>query len=156
MVGMAKNISAGLLLFRRTHGRLEIFLVHPGGPFFARKDEGFWTIPKGLVAEGEDLLEAARREFKEETGFDLAGPYLPLGSIRQKSGKVVHAWAMEGDADPALLKSNLCPIEWPPRTGRREWFPEVDRGEWFGLEEARTKMMAAQWPLVEELVKLCA
>lgn len=151
---MPKLVSAGLLLFRRASGFLEIFLVHPGGPFFAHRDAGFWTIPKGAVGKGEDLLEAARREFKEETGFDIPGPYLPLGSIRQKGGKQVYAWAMEGDADPMLLSSNSFPVEWPPRSGQRQWIPEVDRGEWFGLEQGQLKMMPAQWPLVEQLLTI--
>jgi predicted NUDIX family NTP pyrophosphohydrolase len=142
--------SAGLLLFRRTPA-LEVFLVHPGGPFFAHRDDGVWTIPKGLVGDGEDTLAAARREFREETGFEVDGTFIELTPIRQKGGKRVHAWAVEGDADPARLISNSFPIEWPPRSGRREWFPEVDRGAWFSPAEARVKILAAQWALVEEL-----
>src|SRR5205814_3451337 len=125
------NESAGLLLFRRPGGRLEVFLAHPGGPFWAARDDGAWTIPKGLVEPGEDPLAAARREFEEETGIRPAGPYLPLGSVRQKAGKVVHAWAWEGDADPEKVMSNTMSVEWPPGSGRRVAFPEVDRCAWF-------------------------
>jgi predicted NUDIX family NTP pyrophosphohydrolase len=147
-------VSAGLLLFRRSQGDLEVFLVHPGGPFFAHRDAGVWTIPKGLVKEGEDKLDAARREFSEETGFAVQGPFLDLGAIRQKAGKEVRAWAVEGDADPAQLRSNLCPIEWPPRSGKKQWFPEVDRGGWFSVAEARQKILEAQFPFIERLIEL--
>jgi predicted NUDIX family NTP pyrophosphohydrolase len=137
-------VSAGLLLFRRYRGRLEVLLAHPGGPFWANRDAGAWTIPKGAANAGEDLLATARREFGEETGLHPEGPFLLLGSVRQKAGKVVHAWACEGDADPAALVSNTMWAEWPPGSGRRVEFPEVDRCEWFSAEEARAKLNPAQ------------
>jgi predicted NUDIX family NTP pyrophosphohydrolase len=150
---MAKraNLSAGLLLFRRTGGRLEVLLAHPGGPFWAGKDAGAWTIPKGVPRSGEDLLDAARREFTEETGLSPPGPFLPLGDVRQKAGKVVHAWACEGDADPALLTSNTMSVEWPPGSGKRIEFPEVDRCAWFDLAEAREKLNPAQAAFIDRL-----
>ena len=147
----SQNTSAGILLFRRRAGRLEVLLAHPGGPFWAKKDAGAWTIPKGLIEPAEDLLAAALREFKEEIGFCPEGPYLLLGSVRQKAGKVIHAWACEGDADPAQTKSNLVSVEWPPRSGRQMEFPEVDRCQWFGLDEARTKLNPAQAEFLEHL-----
>ena len=143
--------SAGILLFRRRNGRLEVFLVHPGGPFFAAKDHGVWTIPKGEYTSDEDALTAARREFQEETGFPLSGEFLPLETVRQNSGKIVSGWAVEGDCDPAKLASNTCPIEWPPRSGRQIEIPEVDRGEWFSIDEARRRMMPAQTPFLDRL-----
>src|SRR5277367_332226 len=120
--------SAGLMMFRDSSGRLEVFLVHPGGPLWAMKDKGAWTIPKGEYKKSEDPLAAARREFKEETSFDSGGEFLELGSIRQKSGKIVTAWAFRGDCDPAKLASNTCKIEWPPRSGKKIEISEVDRG----------------------------
>ena len=147
----SKNMSAGLMLYRRTGGRLEVLLGHPGGPFWADKDLGAWSIPKGLVAPGEDTLAAARREFREETGFSPAGPFLPLGSIKQKAGKVVHAWACKGDLDPASAKSNLMSVVGPPGSGRLIQFPEVDRCEWFTPEEAREKVNAAQMAFIYRL-----
>lgn len=146
--------SAGLLLFRRPAGQLEILLVHPGGPFWARKDEGAWSIPKGEIGEAEDPLGAARREVQEETGADLAGEFLPLAPIRQAGGKVVHAWAVESDFDPATLRSNTFELEWPPRSGRRQAFPEVDRAAWFPLDVARRKILKGQLPLLDELAQL--
>ena len=143
--------SAGLLMYRRRGGRLEVFLVHPGGPLWAKKDEGAWSVPKGLYEEGEDPLEAARREFTEETGFPVTGELLPLGTVKMKSGKTVAAWAFEGDADPAALESNTFEMEWPPRSGRIQKFPEVDRGAWFPLEEARVKIVKGQRPLLDRL-----
>ncbi len=143
--------SAGLLMYRRRGGRLEVFLVHPGGPLWAKKDEGAWSVPKGLYEEGEDPLEAARREFTEETGFPVTGELLPLGMVKMKSGKTVAAWAFEGDADPAALESNTFEMEWPPRSGRIQKFPEVDRGAWFPLEEARVKIVKGQRPLLDRL-----
>src|SRR5215211_5169147 len=139
MDGMPKqpNVSAGLLLFRRGPGGLEVFLAHPGGPFWAGRDAGVWTLPKGLVADGEDLLAAAQREFEEETGVRPKGPFLPLAQVRQKSGKVVHAWAWEGDADPETVKSNTMRVEWPRGSGRWLVFPEVDRCAWFDPAQAR-------------------
>jgi predicted NUDIX family NTP pyrophosphohydrolase len=145
------NRSAGLLLYRRREGRLEVFLIHPGGPLFAKKDAGFWSIPKGEYEEDEPPLEAARREFEEETGFRPEGECLPLAPIRQKSGKLVTAWAVEGDADPAALHSNTFLLEWPPGSGARREFPEVDRGDWFSLPAAREKINPAQIPLLDEL-----
>jgi predicted NUDIX family NTP pyrophosphohydrolase len=145
------TVSAGLLLFRRTPHGLEVLLAHPGGPFWRDRDAGAWTIPKGMVNEGEDLLDAARREFGEETGIASAGPYLPLGSIRQKGGKVVHAWAWEGDADAAAIVSNTTTSEWPPGSGRRITYPEVDRCGWFDPEAARLRINSAQAELIGRL-----
>jgi predicted NUDIX family NTP pyrophosphohydrolase len=157
---MASNKrSAGLLMYRRTSGGVEVFLVHPGGPFYARKDEGVWSIPKGEFVPGQDPLEVARREFAEETGQTVeacarGGPFAPLGSIRQRSGKVVDAWAFEGDWPAhALLRSNTFAVEWPPGSGTRREFPEVDRGGFFALAEARRKIHPAQMELIERLVR---
>lgn len=154
---MAKTskVSAGLLLCRRAGESWEFLLAHPGGPFFARKDEGAWSIPKGLVDPAEDLLAAAQREFREETGFDpRAARYLPLGEVRQKGGKVVHAWAFEGDCDPAALRSNSFVLEWPPRSGRMREVPEVDRVGFFGAEEAKRRLLAAQAELIDRALAL--
>jgi predicted NUDIX family NTP pyrophosphohydrolase len=145
------KISAGLLLFRRGAAGLELFLAHPGGPFWTHKDAGAWTIPKGAIEPGEDPLAAARREFEEETGVSPTGPFLPLGSIRQKAGKEIHAWAWEGDADPDRVTSNLVQTEWPRGSGRRLTFPEVDRCGWFGPETARKKLNPAQAELISRL-----
>lgn len=146
-------VSAGLLLYRRVvGGGVEVFLAHPGGPFWARRDAGAWTIPKGLVEAGEDPLAAACREFEEETGIRPQAPFLPLGSIRQKAGKVVHAWAWEGDADPAAVRSNPASTEWPRGSGRTVTFPEVDRCAWFAPDAAREKILPAQAELVARLV----
>lgn len=145
-------VSAGLLLYRGPAGRREVFLVHPGGPFWAKKDEGAWSVPKGLVAPGEDELAAAWREFQEETGMDVSafGPPLDLGTFVQPSGKRVHVWAVEGDCDAAQLRSNLCAIEWPPRSGRMLQIPEVDRGGWFDATQARLKILKGQRPVLEK------
>ncbi len=140
---MAKR-SAGLLMFRWRGNALEVFLVHPGGPFWAKKDLGAWSIPKGEYSEGEDALAAARREFAEETGMDAAGEPIPLSEIRQASGKIVKAWAVEGDLDASSVRSNTFSIEWPPKSGRTQEFPEVDRGEWFPIEAARAKILEGQ------------
>ena len=140
---MAKR-SAGLLMFRRNGGELQVFLVHPGGPFWAGKDAGSWTVPKGEYVDGEEPLDAARREFTEETGFVAEGEFIDIGTVRQTSGKIVNAWAFEGDCDPRKLKSNFCEIEWPPRSGKKMEIPEVDRGAWFSLEEAREKILKSQ------------
>lgn len=146
--------SAGLLLFRRTGGAIELFLAHPGGPFWERRDDGAWTIPKGLVDPDEDPLAAARREFEEETGIVPAAPFLPLGSVRQKAGKQIRAWAWEGDADPAAITSNTIEIEWPRRSGRRMSVPEVDRCGWFDEQAARQKLNPAQVELLDRLLGL--
>jgi predicted NUDIX family NTP pyrophosphohydrolase len=147
-------ISAGILLFRRggeSRSALEVFLAHPGGPFWSKRDEGAWTIPKGVVDEGEDLLDGARRELREETGLSPHGPFIPLGSIKQKSGKTVHAWACEGDADPSTVTSNDTRVEWPRNSGKWLTYPEVDRCEWFSIDEARVKMNPAQAELLDRL-----
>src|ERR1035437_2368851 len=141
------KISSGLLMFRRRPTGPEVLLVHPGGPLWGHKDEGYWSIPKGEVEPGEDLLAAAQREFEEETGLKPTGPFIELKPVKTKSGKVVHAWAFEGDCDPATAKSNLFTMEWPPRSGRFAEFPEIDRAEFFGLVEARHKIGPGQWPL---------
>lgn len=148
---MPATRSAGLLMFRRLGGSFEVLLAHPGGPYWARKDDGAWTLPKGELAEGEDPLAAALREFAEETGFVPAPPYLPLGEVRLKSGKRVSAWAFEGDADPARLVCNSFEMEWPPRSGRRQPFPEIDRAAWFDPETARCKLLPAQRPFIDRL-----
>ena len=148
----AKSISAGLLLFRVRDRTLEVFIGHMGGPFWAKKDEGAWSIPKGEYEQGEEPLLAARREFEEEIGSPPpAGPLLELGEIRQSSGKRVVAWAVEGDFDPADVSSNTFTIEWPPRSGRQAEFPEIDRAEWFDVPAARRKLVRGQIPLVDAL-----
>jgi predicted NUDIX family NTP pyrophosphohydrolase len=146
--------SAGLLMFRRRAGAPEVLLVHPGGPFWAKKDQGAWSIPKGEFEPGEDPLVAARREFAEETGIAPEGEFVALTPLRQAGGKIVRAYAIEGDCDPQVIRSNTFVIEWPPRSGQRQEFPEVDRAGWFPLEEARRKLLAAQATLVEELERL--
>jgi predicted NUDIX family NTP pyrophosphohydrolase len=145
------KISAGLLLFRRGSGGLEVFLAHPGGPFWSHKDAAAWTIPKGVIEPGEEPLAAALREFEEETGVRAEGPFLPLGSIRQKAGKEIHAWAWEGDADPDRVTSNMVRTEWPRGSGRWLTFPEVDRCGWFDPETAREKINPAQAELIARL-----
>ncbi|HTZ80283.1 MAG TPA: NUDIX domain-containing protein [Stellaceae bacterium] len=147
---MAK-LSAGLLLYRRRAAGIEVFLVHPGGPFWARKDAGAWSIPKGEAAPGEDLLARARQEFAEETGSVAAGSFHALAPVRQPGGKTVHAWAVEGDLDAAAIRSNTFTMEWPPRSGRRQDFPEVDRAQWFDLAAAREKINKGQAALLDEL-----
>jgi predicted NUDIX family NTP pyrophosphohydrolase len=143
--------SAGLLMYRRRDGRLEVLLVHPGGPFWSHRDAGAWSIPKGELDGDEDPLEAARREFEEETGLRPEGPFLELPTVTQKAGKVVRAWAVEGDWDPSLLRSNTFEIEWPPKSGQMAEFPEVDRAELFDLATAREKINAGQVPLLDHL-----
>ncbi len=151
-----RRVSAGLILYRRSDfGQLEVFLAHPGGPHWYSKDAGHWTIPKGECNPNESLFEAAIREFMEETGLPTPqGPFLELGSILQKGGKIVHAWASPGDADPALIQSNRIIIEWPPRSGRELEIPEVDRCDWFLVEKARTWIKATQAPLIDRLEAL--
>ncbi len=146
--------SAGLLLFRRRDAEVEVFLVHPGGPFWKKKDSGAWTIPKGEIDEGEDPLDAARREFEEETGFAFDGPFRPLAPVLQASGKIVHAWAVEGDLNPEKIRSNTFDLEWPPGSGRVRRVPEVDRGAWFLPEEAGRRINPGQAPLIAELLSV--
>jgi predicted NUDIX family NTP pyrophosphohydrolase len=152
---MATNrVSAGLLMYRRSPSGLEVLLAHPGGPFFRNKDEGVWTIPKGEVDPGEDdLLATARREFVEELGMRPEGTFLPLTPIKQKGGKIVHAWAVEGDLDVTKVVSNTFTMEWPPKSGRQVEFPEIDRAEFFDVETAKRKINPAQAALVDELVE---
>lgn len=146
--------SAGLLMYRYRDGEaLEVFLVHPGGPFWAKKDLGAWTIPKGEYADDEEPLAAAVREFREETGFIAEGDFLPLGTIRQAGGKLVSVWAFEGDCDPDTLVSMPFEMEWPPRSGRLSSFPEVDRGEWFSLTEARVRILQSQQCVIDLLAE---
>ncbi len=146
-----KSISAGLLMYRRGSDELEVLLVHPGGPFWKNKDDGAWTIPKGELETGEELLAGAIREFGEETGLMPSGPFISLGQIKQKGGKTVHAWAFEGDCDPAQLKSNTFSMEWPPKSGRQQEFSEIDRAAFFGLDEARRKINPGQIPFLDSL-----
>ena len=152
--GVRMQTSAGLLMYRGAGDRLEVLLVHPGGPFFANKDDGSWSVPKGLVDDGEDELAAAQREFREETGFALeAERFLELGDVRLKSGKRVVAWACAGDCDPDELASNSFELEWPPRSGRTRSFPEVDRAAWFDLSTANAKINECQAPFLQRLVQ---
>ena len=145
--------SAGLLMYRRRGGGIEVLLVHPGGPFWAKKDQGAWSIPKGEYEPGEDPLAAARREFTEETGIVPEGAFVALAPLRQRSGKIVRAFAIEGDLDPQAIRSNTFVMEWPPRSGRLQEFPEVDRAAWFPLEEAKQKLLEAQVAVIEELAE---
>lgn len=146
--------SAGLLLFRKAPSGLEVFLVHPGGPFWRGKDAGAWSIPKGEIGAGEDALAAARRELAEETGVAVDGEFLELTPVRQKGGKVVRAWAIEADCDAAAITSNLFSMEWPPRSGKHADFPEVDKAAWFAPAEARSRINGAQAALIDELERL--
>jgi len=145
--------SAGLLMYRRRNSALEVFLVHPGGPFWAKKDWGAWSIPKGEYLDHEEPLAVAQREFKEETGFTSSGPLLELGDLKQAGGKIVSAWAFEGDCDPQKLRSNTFTLEWPPRSGRKMEVPEVDRGSWYSIEEARSRLLAGQRPFLDRLLE---
>jgi predicted NUDIX family NTP pyrophosphohydrolase len=146
-----KKRSAGILMYRRTGPELEVLLVHPGGPFWAKKDLGAWSIPKGECGEGEELLAAAKREFREELGAEADGTFLELGMLVQPSRKEIVAWAVEGDFAVEELRSNTFEMEWPLKSGRRKSFPEVDRAEWFGLEEARRKILRGQVEFIERL-----
>ncbi|HKE38377.1 MAG TPA: NUDIX domain-containing protein [Casimicrobiaceae bacterium] len=148
---MAKRISAGILLYRSRAGMLEVFLVHPGGPYWTRKDAGAWSIPKGEVDEGADELATARREFEEETGSTIHGEFVALTPLKQPSGKLVHAWAVRGDIDVSSVKSNRFSMEWPPRSGKQKEFPEVDRGEWFSVAAAKEKITAGQRAFLDQL-----
>ena len=157
-VDKSGRTSAGILLWRAGHGSLEVLLAHMGGPHWMKKDHGHWTIPKGETEPGEDLVAVARREFAEETGHEPPGdPLLELGQITQKSGKLVVAWAAEGDLDPSRAVSNTFDMEWPPHSGRIQSFPEIDRVEWFDLDEARRRLKAAQVPFLDRLqAALCS
>jgi predicted NUDIX family NTP pyrophosphohydrolase len=146
--------SAGLLMYRRREGALEVLLVHPGGPFWAKKDVGSWSIPKGEFGPDEDPLASAKREFEEETGFVAGGEFTSLRPVKQPGGKVVHAWVFEGDCDPKAIKSNTFSIEWPPRSGKMRTFPEVDRAEWFTIDAAKKKILKGQVGFIEELQQL--
>jgi len=148
------QMSAGLLMYRKSGRGLEVFLVHPGGPFWARKDKGAWSIPKGIIAEGEDKLEAAKREYAKETSIRPCEPYIYLGEVRQKSGKGVYAWAFERNADPPQIKSNMFTIEWPPRSGRMNEFPEIDQGKFFTLPEAHQRINQYQEEFLNRLESL--
>jgi predicted NUDIX family NTP pyrophosphohydrolase len=152
--GTMAKISAGLLLYRVRRGAPEVFLVHPGGPFWARKDAGSWSVPKGEPAPGEDLLAAAKREFQEETGLGIDGDFRALMPVRQPSGKLVHTWAVEADCDAAAVRSNTFEIEWPPRSGRKQEFPEVDRAAWLDLPAARSKITKGQLGLLDQLERM--
>ena len=145
--------TAGILLFREAPGGLEVLLVHPGGPFWARTDEGAWTIPKGLVDNGEDPFDAAKREFREETGGSPDGEAIALEPLRQPSGKIIHVWAMRGEFDAAKLTSNTFLMEWPPGSGQQQEFPEVDRAGWFSMEEAGRRILRGQAPLLRALLQ---
>ncbi len=145
--------SYGILLFQQTRGRLQVLLVHPGGPFWAGKDDGAWSIPKGLPEQGETDLETARREFSEETGFAVEGRFIPLGELKQPSGKIIHAWALEHDLDVSLIRSNTFSLEWPRRSGNVSEYPEIDEGRWFNLEDARQKITAGQSRFLDRLLE---
>jgi len=149
---MAKT-SAGLLMYREQNGQMEVLLVHLGGPFWKNKDRGAWFVPKGEINPGEDLLDAAKREFQEETGIVPRGEFVSLGSVKHKSGKTVHAWAFAGNCDPSSLKSNTFEMEWPPKSGRMAKFPEIDRAGFFTLEAAKEKMHPAEFEFMTRLEK---
>lgn len=148
------RVSAGLLMYRMSQGAVEVLLVHPGGPFFKNKDAGAWSIPKGEVEPSEDLLAAAQREFAEEIGVAAQGPFVALQPVKQKGGKIVHAWACVGACDTSRIVSNTFAMEWPPRSGRQAEFPEIDRAEFFDLATAESKMIPAQRPFLDELRRL--
>jgi len=146
--------SAGLLMYRRRRGVLEFFLVHPGGPFWVKRDVGSWSIPKGEYTSGEDPLEVAKREFQEETGFKASGEFISLTPQKQPSGKIITAWASEGDYNPSAIKSNTFLMEWPPRSGRQQEFPEVDRADWFSISVAKEKIIKGQSGFLDELTQI--
>ena len=148
------RVSAGLLMYRIQDGKLQVLLDHPGGPLFKKKDEDTWTIPKGELDPGEDMLEAAKREFEEETGIKPNGPFVKLTPIKHKGGKIVHAWAFQGDCDPAKIVSNTFTMEWTPKSGQQMEFPEIDQADFFDVATASLKIKAAQMPLVEECQKI--
>lgn len=146
------RVSAGLLCYRRGASGVEVLLVHPGGPFWANKDDGAWSIPKGEIDDGEEPRAAAVREFEEETGFVVGeAPLVELAPVRQRGGKLVRAWMFEGDVDPSAVNSNMFSLEWPPRSGRRQEFPEIDRAAWFSVADARQKILAGQLALLDDL-----
>jgi predicted NUDIX family NTP pyrophosphohydrolase len=149
----ATKVSAGILLYRLYPNGTEVFLVHPGGPFWAKRDLGSWSVPKGEIGGDEDLLEAAKREFREETGTAIEGEFIELAPLRQPSGKIVHVWAVEGEIDATSITSNTFSIEWPPRSGESRAFPEVDRAGWFTLAEARDKLLPGQRALLDQLAQ---
>jgi predicted NUDIX family NTP pyrophosphohydrolase len=146
--------SAGILLYKKANNELLIYLIHPGGPFFKNKDEGVWSLPKGEFEDDEEPLTAAKREFEEETGQTIDGDFFALGTIKQKSGKIVHAWAVEGNAKDGEVISNLFEMEWPPRSGKKQSFHEVDRAAWFTVKIAKQKINPAQIPLIDNLIHL--
>lgn len=148
------KLSAGLVIYRRRNDRTEFFLVHPGGPFWQNKDDGAWSIPKGEIGPDEVPLDVAKREFLEETSYRVEGPFVPLEPIKQKGGKIVHAWAVAADLDADRIQSNTFSIEWPPRSGKEREFPEVDRAAWFDFEAAMVKIIEAQQGLLKQLVTL--
>lgn len=154
MGAVRPRVSAGLLMYRFVDGQLQVLLAHPGGPFFKNKDEGAWTIPKGEVEPGEDLLAAAQREFQEELHIIPTGPFIPLTPIRQLGGKIVQAWGVQGNCDPDGISSNTFLLEWPPRSGHDVEFPEIDRAAFFDVATAKSKIIARQAPLIEELEQL--
>ena len=153
MNSKAKKTSAGILLYRALDDGLEVFLVHPGGPYWEKKDEGSWSVPKGEFEAGEDPLEAAKREFREETGSDITGEFIELIPLKQPSGKIVYVWAVEGNIDATSMKSNMFTMEWPPRSGKEQAFPEVDKGGWFTILQAREKLLVGQRGFLEQLQK---
>jgi len=148
---MTTSVSAGILLYRIRAGMLEVFLVHPGGPYWQKKDAGVWSIPKGELEEGADALATAQREFREETGSEVSGEFVPLPPLKQPSGKLVHAWAVDGDVDATSITSNTFRMEWPPRSGKQQEFPEIDRGAWFPLSAAKEKILSGQRGFLEQL-----
>lgn len=150
---MAKRLSAGILLYRERQNKLEVFLVHPGGPYWAKKDNGVQSIPKGELEEGDDLFETAKREFIEETGLPISGEFFSLSPLKQPSGKVVYAWAVKGDLNVTAISSNLFSMEWPPASGITRQFPEIDKGEWFNIRSAMQKLLPGQRPFLKELLE---